>query len=157
MISSKELFPVLIVAVAVLIFNSCAENKTNPTSPIFSDVEVIEITRPDSGGSLGTTGFIWDVPDEVEYMVLGIFSSVIQVSGKTIINMDKCYGGGRTGLAGFERGQLLTSNIHQYDQNTGDFNPALSAGILSPSYWAVWGYDKYMNLTHASPCYTVIP
>lgn len=155
---SNKLFPVFIIAASVLIINGCAKENENPTSPIFSGVEVINITRPNSGVSLGTGGFIWDVPDDVEYMVLGIFSAPIQTSGKTITNMNQCLGGSRTGLTGFERGQLLKSNIRSYSQTTNDFLDDAGANIVTTTrYWAVWGYDKYMNLTHASPCYTVIP
>lgn len=141
------LLPILIVFTLGMVY--CAEDENVPTTLIFDGVERIELTSPDhldnSSGPL-----VYSAPSEVAFIVVGIFNSSIQTSGKTILNEANFFRGIKTGLAGFNRGQLDFSATYIYDQNSNDFDgpSALPNGSY---YWAVWGYDSNGILTHASP------
>ena len=83
-------------------FGEPDEQTPPPSTPIFSDVVKIELQSPTNGSGplASSTSFQFVIPEDVEYVVLALFSAPIQVSGKTILNPSAWQAGSRTGLAG---------------------------------------------------------
>jgi hypothetical protein len=133
-----------------------------PTTPIFSGVEKIELQAPwpppnDTWSYISNSiSFQFDIPSVVEYVVLALFTASIDVSGKTITNPNAWVAGNRSGLSGFSTSSTRADNLFPFDLGSGDFDTSLGNYTPSPPfpqtfYWAVWGYDQWGNLTHASP------
>lgn len=139
---------VLILIFPVLI--SCGDSEEDmPTSPIFSDVKSISIEWEDPD-------FTYYLPEEVEYAVLGIFSENIETSGDAITNEDEFLAGSMTDLDGWSRSRVSSTDVYTYDNATSNFTSNKYTLSTGTDYsWAVWGFDKYMNLTHASGCESI--
>ncbi len=152
----KYIFAInLFIAAGFLLFMNCGgEEKSVPTSPIFSDVETIEIGQDGSK-------FTYYLPSDVAFAVLGVFSSVnieIESDGRAVKD-DNLIGGSRTGMPSWGRSDVLKSNLYNYNPSTYDFNGSSPYSLPAGTgyYWAIWGYDKYGNLTHASGKLKVSP
>lgn len=113
-------------------------------STIFPDVE-----RIDNLDFNGTT-FSYYAPKEVKYLVLGIFDGDISVNTDTMTIDDTNLLGGSHSGTGMGRGSVTTTNIYYYDPATKNFNSNLMPNTVNGTCWAVWGYDEFGNLTHAS-------
>ncbi len=135
-----------ILIVVILLMGLCAcETAPQLESTIFPDVERIDII--DFNG----TTFSYYAPKEVKYLVLGIFDGNISVNTDTMTIDDyNLLGGSHSGI-GMGRGSVTTANIYFYDPATKNFNSiVMTIGAVTGTCWAVWGYDEFGNLTHAS-------
>lgn len=97
----------------------------------------------------GSSTFWFDTPEEVKYLVLGVFDALPQTDGEKILNPEHLIAGSRTGLNGFGRNSVELDYIYDYDPAEGDFDESSDWSELN-SWWAVWGYDEWGNLTHSS-------
>lgn len=146
---------------SVVLLNCGGDEEEQPKSPIFSDVEIITLYTPDaieiSSADTSNFKFTFCLPSEVSYAVLGIFYSAvpIETNGNTFTNPDNLIAGSRTGLTGWGRGEVSASNLYEFD-NIDDFNENKPFSLSGTYHWAVWGYDKWGNLTHASEQWEVI-
>jgi hypothetical protein len=150
-------WPAIALAVsACSLFPDLGLDTPPPSNPIFSDVERIELQLPGSGaGANAGTNFQFDAPSEVRYLVLAVFTAPIQVQGSRIVNEPAWAYGSRSGLSGFSRSSVQAGMFYQYDPLQKDYNTVQAAPVGGVYYWAVWGYDKWGNLTHASPQWQV--
>lgn len=144
------IIPVMMVLVLGMLY--CAAEEEKISAPIFSGVEEIHIDQS------GTT-FYYDVPAEVKYVVLGIFSSQPTTDGDRISDDSilTWTSGSRTKLDLFGRSSVLKSNVYFFNTSTLDYNTSSTTTAVNGHYWAVWGYDKWGNLTHSSGTTTVHP
>ena len=83
----------------------CAQDVAESGTPIFDDVELV------SASYSGDT-FTYSFPDEVVYIVLGVFNAPIETDGKIITNMNNLKAGSRTGHAGFQKFIIQNSIIY---------------------------------------------
>jgi hypothetical protein len=150
----------------VMLILGCGETPPEPpTSPIFDDVEKIDLITPLDDDDHSTTisassiDFLFDIPSDVKYVMVGIFTEDIDVVGDKIVNDTDCVAGSRSGLSGFSRSSIPAANMRVFNPASGDFTATTFASTVSGStdnyYWAVWGYDEGQNLTHASPRWRV--
>ena len=119
-------FAVLIITSAVLL--SCETEAPKPDTPIFSDVEILEVSE--SIVSSGTYLFE-NLPSYVKNIQVLIFANadepVIDDSNKLIKNISSMKGGNRTGLTGITRTEV--SAFYSYDTGTGDLD---SGTVMAP-------------------------
>jgi len=131
-----------------------AQPEKQPSTLIFSGVERIDLISPLNGDDLSDSGgnFEFNLPSEVEYAVLVVFSATIETSGNTIINDEAEFlAGSRSGLPGFSRDQVNQNNLYTYNPATNDFSGIAYGPAGTNRWWAVYGYDSEGELTHASP------
>lgn len=150
-ILNKLIYISFIVFLPFILLNCSDSEKKMPVSPIFSDVENIQIGQT-------ATDFTFYLPEDVYYAVLGVFDVEIETQGNTIINELDFEGGNRTGLSGFTRSGVPKNMIWHYEDSQNDFSQTVKyipQNVVD--HWAVWGYDRYGNLTHASGQLTVSP
>ncbi len=121
----------------------CAQDVAESGTPIFDDVELVSASYSYSGET-----FTYSFPDEVVYIVLGVFNAPIETDGKIITNMNNLKAGSRTGHAGFFRNSLSKTALYTFSGN--DFTTTQYTTGTNNGYCAVWGYDKWGTLTHAS-------
>ena len=145
----KKLFLFIILISGVLLI-SCETEPPKPDTPIFSDVETLEIYE--SGG----TYYFENLPSYVKNIQVLIFASanqpVIDDNSKLITNIDDLKGGNRTGLNNISRTEV--SGFYGYDTGTKDFNSTdITGTVIGTDWFIVLGFDEYFNLTHASPKY----
>ena len=139
-------------ALTTCLFPALEQDTPPPSTPIFSDVERIELTSPPHNGSgVSPVVFQFDAPSEVSYLVLALFDAQIQVVGSRIVNEGSFSYGSRSGLSGFSRSSISSDDLYSYDPVGNDLAGAPGPPAAGTYYWAVWGYDKWGNLTHASP------
>lgn len=140
----------------VLLFASCDSGSgTTPTQPIFPDTELITLTAPAHGAAIASLAFTYNIPPEVEYAIIGIFdSNGIRVSGSTL-DVSNLIAGSSSGKAAFTRSSLAQSSllVPLADKSAFSDTGYVFSGTGVLYYWAVWGYDKYGNLTHSSPAW----
>jgi hypothetical protein len=150
-------FATTIVLSACSLLTDLGLDVSPPANPIFSDVERIDLVLPTTSAN-GSTSFQFDAPSEVANIVIGVFSSPILVNGDRIVNEGAFQFGSRSGLAGFSRSAVRASDFYGYNLATHDFDTSVPFAAVPSTglrYWAVWGYDKWGNLTHASPQWSV--
>ena len=146
----RHVFIFLLILALVAVLSGC--DKIEPQSPIFSGTTYISTFLPSVTVTTNFPSFTWTAPDsEVVYQVVGVFSQPIVVSDKKISNPQDCVAMWTTGLTGSAgdvsfgyfkvvTGGAMTSSTVNASTLTGG----------SKYYWAVWGYDKDMTVTHSS-------
>lgn len=133
-----------ILIVVILLMGLCAcETPPELHSTIFPDVERIDNLNY-SGGN-----FTYYAPEEVKYLVLGIFTDTIETDPDTMTITTTIRGGQRTGL-GMTRSSVTSAELYEYSYGIKNFDIGSPYALPNPFHWAVWGYDEYGNLTHAS-------
>lgn len=120
--------------------------------PIFSGTTYILATAPENTISTSLPTFKWSAPDtEVVYQVVGVFLNGISIQNMQILNKEDCIAMWTTGMEGsagdvnFSKFMKVTNGVLTsiaIESNT--------LGSGTNYYWAVWGYDKGMSITHSS-------
>jgi hypothetical protein len=125
----------LLLGMAVALISVGCELMEDPGTPIFAETELMYASNSEGQFYFSPS---WDV----EYIVLGIFSSPIVTSGKSITNMSDMEGGSCTGQPGFTRSQVPEDSLYIYSDTVkiftgsrGDYNPN------GTKYWGVWGFN----------------
>lgn len=132
---------------------SCSGTEEDAAPPIFDDVSTIEATK--SAGALGSTSTIdIKMPDvEYAYIVVGVFNSetiIVDPDLNLITNSENMICGIRSGMAGFTRTALPCAAFKKWNNPTCDFDVSVPASFIGERVWAVWAYDKDLNLVAAS-------
>ncbi len=149
----KKIVYIFTVAILMFICLSCETEPPKPDTPIFSDVEILEVSE--SGGKY----LFENLPSYVKYIQVLIFASadtpVIDDNTKLVKNISVMKGGNRTGLLGISRTDV--SLFYDYDTGTGDFDSGtpMAPALATNDWFIVLGFDENFNLTHASPQYKV--
>jgi hypothetical protein len=140
----KKIF--LFLALGLII--SCDKTPGDPKNPLFSGTTYIEITGPTGNVSSSFT-FIWQSPGTA-YEIAGLFTNSIAVEGKKIINNNDCIALWATGYSG-SAGNVPLSSFRKCvnGQPTSDLYGSLPGGG-KVYYWAVWGEDEKLTVTHSS-------
>lgn len=148
---SGRIFLVALFSISAAIMLSCETEPPKPDTPVFSDVEMLEVSE------FGGEYLFENLPSYVKYIQVLIFASantpVINDNTKIIQNISSMKGGNRTGLSGISRSEV--SSFYDYDEDTGDFDSgtAMSPALSADDWFIVLGFDENYNLTHASPLY----
>lgn len=145
----KKIFSCCIAMMTLLLLSGCP--KAEVQSPIFSSTTFIPTFLP-SVTSSTTPTFTWTAPDsEVVYQVLGVFYNEISVKEKQILNKQDCVAMWTTGMTG-SAGEVSFNNFMVVTNGELTSTPVNGSTLSSGHkyYWAVWGYDKDMSVTHSS-------
>lgn len=147
----KNILKITAITLTAFIITGCNAEEDHPESPIFSNVDLIEVDY--TGGSF----VFYDMPSKVEYVVLGIFTSDhIDTSGRSIINISDWEYGSNTGLEGFSRTKVVKGNLYQFDKTAKKYTTSTyQTNIPNATYsWAVWGFDSDTNIIVSSSLQT---
>ncbi len=141
----KYINKLLIIFILAILTGCNGAANTKTQIPIFSNVGIIGVNYSDSQ-------FIIDLPDTVSYAVLGIFNSEIEADDENkTVDDGNLIAGSRTGLSGYARNRVSVNNLFTYDAARNDFTNTRFTPVTGTEYcWAVWGFDQWGNLTHAS-------
>ena len=154
-----------VFAVALLV--SCLvgeEPKKQSETPIFSQVEKIEIDQSSESMNASTGELMYELPDGVKYAIVEMFEGqVVADDEKKIVSTENLVAGSRTGLEslGFDRGKIAVKKLLRVKDDKSDFDfetPQyydVAAEGSGDYFWAVLGFDSGLNLTHASPAWEV--
>jgi len=136
----------IFIFLALCLIISCDKTPGDPKNPIFSGSIYIEITGPTGNVSSNPT-FIWQSPGTT-YEIAGVFTNTISIQGKKIVNNKDCIALWSTGFTG-SAGNVPLSSFRKCanGQPTSDLFGSLTNGVY---YWAVWGEDDKMTVTHSS-------
>ncbi|MEJ5284715.1 MAG: hypothetical protein ACP5Q5_08165 [Brevinematia bacterium] len=138
----------LLVLIILFIFNSC-EKVFDDSNPIFPETKLIRVSLPAYTTTSDYPDFVWSSPSDCKYQVVGIFTNKIIINGKNIVNKNDCIAMWHTGLTGQAGNVNYTFFKVTINGEIKDYQPsALQNG--NTYYWAVWGYDKDLKLTHSS-------
>ena len=156
-----RLIPPLLILLLLTNCDSGEPDDQQPETPIFSDVEKIEISQEENPARKEHRLF-YVLPEQVEFAVIEIFEGPVVVDDEQkIISVENLAAGSRTGFEeqGFGRGSIVIENLLKVKEDKSDFDPAVfySASVTGVREydWIVFGYDSGINLTHASPAHTV--
>lgn len=143
---------ILYISFLSIILTGCGGSESSqPESLIYSNVKSITLYGPADGDPITSADeFTYYIPGDVHVAVLGIFANEIETSGDTFVNADDLLAGSRTGLTGWTTGSVSAGQLYEFD-GVDDFDPASTFNTPGTYHWAVWGFDKYGELTHASP------
>ncbi len=119
-------------------------NVVGDKNPLFEGTSLI-ITESPKGTVTPPFTFAWSSPEGIYYQVVGIFTNNIRVEGKKIVNTEDCIAMWTSGMTG-QAGNVSYSDFKAYP-SLSSTAPNLSSGTY---YWAVWGYNDRMEVTHSS-------
>ncbi len=138
----------LLVLIILFMLSSC-EKVFNDSNPIFPETKLIRVSLPTYTTTTDYPDFVWTSPSDCKYQVAGIFTNKIIINGKNIVNKNDCIAMWHTGLTGQPGNVNYTFFKATINGEIKDYQPpALQNG--KTYYWAVWGYDKDLKLTHSS-------
>jgi hypothetical protein len=97
-----------------ILLQCSGEQLANESPPIFENEHINAWYAVDR--------FIFDTPDEVKYLVLGIFSDEQITDGEKILGPEGRIAGSRSGLNGFGINSVNLVDIYDYVSTQGDFD-----------------------------------
>ncbi len=121
--------------------------KTEPINPLFSGTTFISTFLPKDTSTVPVT-FTWTSPgSSVAHEVVGVFTNQIVVDNMQITNIRDCIAMWTTGMTG-SAGEVPFSNFKKVVNGVIQTDAAVyHSGTM---YWAVWGYDSGLKITHSS-------
>jgi hypothetical protein len=148
----KKISILFITGIAVLT-SGC--NLQTLYNPLFSGTTYVTTTAPSGNGAGTLPVFKWQSSTDMKYQIAAVFKKAIQVDGKRIKNTNDCIAIWTTGMNG-SAGNVSYSDFRVFSngaiQSSAPAN--LSAGTY---YWAIWGDNDQMSVTHSSSAISFNP
>ena len=149
---------VFLAGLTVFLISGCGTSSEDAT--LFSNVDRITISSPDSDGSRNGT-INYTLPNgNCKYVVVALFDTFpVITSGNILSDSTPIVYGTRTNFTGYVESAQPWTELYSYGVSTGDFSSETKidlGSVTGNKYLAIWAFDSGMSLIASSPVVSTV-